>query len=538
MFIQQNCKNPSQPINTDVVIYGGTSAAVIAAVEVVQSGKSVVIISPDIHLGGLSASGLGYTDTGRKEVIGGLSRNFYHRVYNHYKKDEAWKWMTREEYGNKGQGTPAIDGKNRTMWIFEPHVAENIFEDYINEYNIPVYRDEWLNRENGVKKRNGRIISITMLSGKTFSGKVFMDATYEGDLMASAGVSYHVGRESNDVYGETWNGIQTGIYHHRHHFMILDHPIDPYRIPGNKTSGLLPGISPEKPGNKGEGDHRIQAYCFRMCLTNHPENRIPFPKPDGYDSTQYELLIRIFNSGWNEWFNKFDSIPNRKTDTNNHGPFSTDNIGMNYHYPEAGYDLRNEIIKEHKNYQMGLLWFVANDPRIPQGTQSKMKEWGLAKDEFTDNEHWPHQLYIREARRMIGKFVMTENELMKRKPTPESVGMGSYTIDSHNVQRYVTPDGHVQNEGDIGIALPGPYEIAYGALVPKKEECENLVVPVCVSASHIAYGSIRMEPVFMILGQSAAVAACIAIEDKLAVQDVPYNKLSKLLLEKSQILNY
>lgn len=520
----------------DVIIYGGTSAAVIAAVEVVQSGKTVILVSPDNHLGGLTAGGLGWTDTGKKEVIGGLSRDFYHRVYKHYQEDDAWKWMPKEEYGNTGQGTPAIDGQNRTMWIFEPHVAEDVYEEYIEEFNIPLYRDEWLNRETGVIIKNGRIQSITTLSGKTFRGKIFMDATYEGDLMAAAGVSYHVGREGTDVYGEKWNGVQTGVFHHRHHFKVLKEPIDPYRIPGDPASGLLPRISPDPPGEKGAGDHRVQAYCFRVCMTNHPENRIPFPKPQGYDSTQYELLVRIFNAGWREWFDKFDAIPNRKTDTNNHGPFSSDNIGMNYDYPDASYERRQEIIREHETYQKGLLWFVANDTRVPEEIRNRMQEWGLPSDEFKHNGNWPHQLYIREARRMKGKYVMTENELLKRVPTPESVGMGSYTIDSHNVQRYVTEEGHVHNEGDIGVGLPGPYEISYGSLVPKKEECENLLVPVCVSASHIAFGSIRMEPVFMILGQSAAVAATMAIDDRMAVQDIPYEKLKVRLLEKGQIL--
>jgi len=522
--------------NADVIIYGGTSSAVIAAVEAVQSGKSVIMVSPDIHLGGMSSGGLGYTDMGKKETIGGLARDFYHRIYDHYQKDEAWEWMKKEEFGNRGQGAPAIDGKERTMWIFEPHVAEDVFEELIAENNITVFRDEFLDREKGVVKSDGKIVSFSTLSGKIFGGKMFIDATYEGDLMAAAGVSYHVGREGNDVYNETWNGIQTGVYHHRHHFKVLAEPIDPYWIPGDPSSGLLPGISPDPPGEKGEGDYRVQAYCFRVCMTDHPNNRLPFPKPKGYDSTRYELLVRIFDAGWREWFDKFDANPNRKTDTNNHGPFSSDNIGMNYEYPEAGYGRRKEIIKEHEIYQKGLYWFVANDPRVPEEIQNRMQQWGLAKDEFTDNGNWPHQLYVREARRMIGKFVMTENELMKRAPTPESIGMGSYTIDSHNVQRYVDDEGHVQNEGDIGVGLPAPYEIAYGSLVPKKEECSNLLVSVCVSASHIAYGSIRMEPVFMILGQSAAVAACLAIDEKTAVQDVPYEKLRELLIEKGQVL--
>lgn len=530
-----SCKPATDIIKADVVIYGGTSAAVIAAVEVIQSGKSVVIVSPDVHLGGLSSGGLGFTDTGKKEVIGGLSRDFYHRIYKHYQDDATWKWMNRDEYGNRGQGTPAIDGENRTMWIFEPHVAEQVFEVYIREYNIPVYRDEWLNRESGVMKKDGRIVSITTLSGKSFSGKMFLDATYEGDLLASAGVSYHVGREGQQDYGEEWAGVQTGVYHHRHHFMVLPHPIDPYVIPGDPLSGLLPRISPDHPGEKGQSDSGVQAYCFRVCMTNHPDNRIPFPKPEGYDSTQYELLVRIFDAGWREWFHKFDDIPNRKTDTNNHGPFSSDNIGMNYDYPDASYERRRVIIKEHETYQKGLLWFVANDPRVPADIQSRMQQWGLPKDEFTDNGNWPHQLYIREARRMRGKFVMTENELLKRTPTPESVGMGSYSIDSHNIQRYVTEEGHVHNEGDIEVRL-SPYEIAYGSIVPQKDECTNLLVPVCASTTHIAFGSIRMEPVFMILGQSAAVAASIAIDKKIPVQDITYETLQAELRKRGQIL--
>ncbi|WP_073166040.1 FAD-dependent oxidoreductase [Tangfeifania diversioriginum] len=534
-----SCKsinNSTENYTGDVIIYGGTSAAVIAAVEVAQTGKSVIMVSPDKHLGGLTSGGLGFTDTGRKEVIGGLARDFYHRIYNHYQTNDAWKWMEKDEYGNTGQGTPAIDGDMRTMWIFEPHVAEQVFENYIEEFGITVFRDEWLDRKNGVDKSNGKIKSITTLSGKTYEGKIFLDATYEGDLMAAAGVSYHVGREGNDKYDENWNGVQTGVFQHGHNFSVLDTPIDPYWVSDDPSSGLLPRISNNPPGKKGEGDHRIQAYCFRTCMTNHPENRIPFPKPEGYDSTQYELLVRIFDAGWREWFQKFDAIPNRKTDTNNHGPFSSDNIGMNYDYPEASYGRRKEIIKEHETYQKGLLWFVANDPRVPEEIQTEMQKWGLAKDEFTDNGNWPHQIYVREARRMIGEFVMTENELMKRTPTPRSIGMGSYTIDSHNVQRYVTEDGHVQNEGDIGVGLPGPYEIAYGSIVPQKEECRNLLVPVCASASHIAFGSIRMEPVFMILGQSAAAAASIAIDENIALQDVDYEKLKSLLLEKGQVL--
>jgi hypothetical protein len=377
-----------------------------------------------------------------------------------------------------------------------------------------------------------------MLSGKTYEGSMFLDTTYEGDLMAAAGCDYHVGREANSVYGEEHNGIQVGVLHHRHHFGAVKDKISPYKVPGDPKSGVLPCVSTDDVGKFGEGDKRVQAYCFRSCYTNVPENRLPFPKPDGYDAGQYEILLRVLNTGWGEFFEKFDPIPNFKTDTNNHGPFSFDNIGMNYDYPEASYEKRREIIAEHRRYQQGLLWFVANDPRVPAKVQNELREWGLPKDEFTDNGNWSHQLYIREARRLIGDYVMTENELRKKKPTPSSVGMGSYTIDSHNVQRYITPEGYVQNEGDIGVSTNGPYEIAYGSLVPKKGQGSNLLVPVAMSASHIAYGSIRMEPVFMILGQTAATAAVFAIEDKLPVQQVAYPKLRDRLLQDGQVLHY
>ncbi len=522
----------------DVVVYGGTSGGVIAAVQAKRMGKSVVLVGPDQHLGGLTSGGLGWTDTGNKAVIGGLAREFYHRVWKHYDGADAWRWQKKSDYGNKGQGTPAIDGAQRTMWIFEPSVAEKIFDELIREHGIALHRNEWLDRAQGVKKTGARITSITMLSGKTFAGKMFIDATYEGDLMAAAGVDYHVGREAQSVYGEEWNGVQTGVLHHRHHFGVLTQKISPYWIPGDPKSGVLPRVSAAHPGERGAGDKKVQAYCFRMCLTDHPENRIPFAKPEGYDPKQYELLARIYEAGWKETFGKFDPIPNRKTDTNNHGPFSTDNIGMNYDYPEASYERRREIIREHENYQKGWLYFICTDPRVPAEVRAAMSKWGLPKDEFKDNGGWPHQIYVREARRMIGKYVMTENELLKKRPTPDSVGMGSYTIDSHNVQRYITPEGYVQNEGDIGVPTKGPYEIAYGALVPKKGQADNLLVPVCVSSSHIAFGSIRMEPVFMILGQSAATAAAMAIDGKLAVQDVPYAALQKRLLADGQILTY
>lgn len=532
---------PTQTYNADVIIYGGTCAAVTAAVQVKKMGKTVIIVSPDKHLGGLSAGGLGFTDTGNKEVIGGLSREFYQRLYQHYQNEASWKWQKKEEYGNKGQGTPAIDGTNRTMWIFEPHAAEQIFEDFVKENKLTVYRNEWLDRSaKGVVKNAGAIQSFRTLSGNVYQGKMFIDATYEGDLMAAAGVSYHVGREANSVYGEKWNGVQTEVFQHGHYFKK---PVSPYKIAGDPKSGLLPEILAEEPGEKGSGDKKLQAYCFRMCLSNHPDNRIPFPKPVGYDPARYELVARVFATGWRETFDKYDPIPNRKTDTNNHGPFSTDYIGKNYDYPEATYERRKQIIKDHELYQKGLMYFLQNDPSIPADVHEQMQQWGLPKDEFTDNNNWPHQLYIREARRMKGEFVMTEADALGKTKVPNSVGMGSYSLDSHNAQRYVKkaegrPDGFVQNEGDIGVHPDKPYSIAYGAILPKENECKNLLVPICLSSSHIAYGSIRMEPVFMILGQSAAAAAVLSIENKVTPQKLPYEKLQAVLLKEKQRLEF
>ncbi len=509
----------------DVVVYGGTSAGVAAAIQAKRMGKTVIIVCPEKHLGGLTAGGLGWTDSGRKEAVGGIAREFYQRVKKHYDKSEAWIYQKPQEYSHY---RPADDA----MWVFEPHVAEQTFEQLVAEYKIPVRRDQWLNREGGVAKEGARIISITTLSGNTYKGRMFIDATYEGDLMACAGVSFHVGREGNDVYGETLNGVQTRNAT-KHQF---EKPVDPYIKPGEPASGLLPRIHAGSPGEEGHGDHRIQAYNYRMCLTNVPQNRASFPKPDNYDPMQYELLARYLDKGWRAIFVKFDPAPNAKTDTNNHGAFSTDDIGTNYDYPLATYERRREILKEHEDYQKGLMWFLAYDPRVPQDVREDVSQWGLAKDEFTDNGGWPHQIYVREARRMVSDFVTTELHLTRKKPTPKPIGMGSYNMDSHNVQRYVDATGHARNEGDIQINPGGPYPISYGAIVPKAAECTNLLVPVCVSSSHIAYGSIRMEPVFMVLGQSAATAAVLAMNENIAVQAVDYAKLRTRLLADGQVL--
>jgi hypothetical protein len=521
---------PAQPLY-DLVVYGGTSAAITAAIQARKMGKSVIVVSPDTHLGGLTAGGLGWTDSGNKAVIGGLSREFYRRVKRHYDRPEAWVHQRPEEYKLYRREEDAI-------WAFEPHVAEAVFEAWIKEAGVPVIRDVRLDRAKGVTKKGQRIVSITTLDGRTYAGRMFIDATYEGDLMAAAGVSYTVGREANSQYGETLNGVQTrrAVSHQ------FTNKVDPYIIPGNPASGLLPRIHDQEPGEEGGADKKIQAYNFRLCMTNVPANRMPFEKPEGYDPRQYELLLRDLGAGSRHVFGKFDPVPNGKTDTNNHGSFSTDNIGMNWDYPEASYERRKDIIREHERYQKGYYYFLINDERVPSDVRGKMSEWGLAKDEFRDNGGWPHQIYVREARRMVSDFVITENHVRRSRGTPDSVGMGSYNMDSHNVQRYVARDAdgraHARNEGDIQVSPGGPYPISYRAIVPKAGEVENLFVPMALSASHIAFGSIRMEPVFMILGQSAATASALAIDANLAAQDVPYPKLRERLLADGQVLDY
>ena len=495
---------PCSAESFDVVVYGGTSGGVAAAVQAARMGKTVVLIEPGKHLGGLTSGGLGATDIGNKGAIGGISREFYRRVGRHYGKDEAW--------------------------TFEPHVAEAVMDELVREAGVTVVRQERLDLAGGVKKQGPRIMSIRMESGREFSGRTFIDASYEGDLLAQAGVSYHVGREANGVYDETLDGVQLGSKKHQ-----FNAPVDPYVVPGDPASGLLPGIHAGGPGEHGQGDRRVQAYNFRMCLTDDLANRLPFPKPAGYDPLRYELLRRYIEAGVFDALGSNLPMPHRKTDTNNNGAFSTDNIGMNYDYPDGDYTTRERIFQEHVTYQQGMMWFLANDPRLPQKVRDEVNRWGLCQDEFVETGGWPHQLYIREARRMISDYVMTQHDCQGRRVAEDAIGLAAYGMDSHNTQRYVK-DGHAINEGDVQVHGFTPYPVAYRSITPKASECDNLLVPVCLAASHIAYGSIRMEPVFMVLGQSAATAACQAIDADVAVQQIDVKQLQSRLLADKQVL--
>jgi hypothetical protein len=511
----------------DVVVYGGTAGGVAAAVQVRRMGKSVLLIEPSNHVGGLTSGGLGATDIGNKAAIGGIAREFYRRVKKFYEDPAAWKQQRAGEYETERQSSG-----DDAMWTFEPQVAERILRQMASEAGVEVSYHERLDLTRAVEMQTSRIVSITLESGKVVRAERFIDATYEGDLMAGAGVSYHVGRESNATYGETLNGVQTkNATHHQ-----MQPGVDPYVVPGDSRSGLLPGVHAGPLGGEGSGDRRIQAYCLRMCLTDDSDNRIPFQKPEGYDPLRYELLLRNFEAGerripWSPY-----PMPNRKTDTNNNYGFSTDNINMNYDWPEGDYETRQCIYRDHLLYQQGLMWTLANHPRVPEPIRREVSRWGSSKDEFLENGGWSHQLYVREARRMVSSYVMTQDNCQGRRIAEDSVGLAAYTMDSHNTQRYVDANGHVRNEGDVQVGGFPPYPISYRSIVPRKSECTNLLVPVCLSASHIAYGSIRMEPVFMILGQSAATAACQSLDARVPVQDMDVKKLQDRLTADGQVL--
>lgn len=508
-------------LDVDVCVYGGTAAGVIAAVKAARLGRRTVLLHPGKHLGGMTTGGLGWTDFGNKHVIGGMSRQFYRDVGSHYGDEEQWQ--------------------------FEPHVAAAVLDGYVADADLPVRFGQYLDR---VETDGRRIARVRMLGGLVVSARMFIDATYEGDLMARAGVTCAVGRESNDCYGEQLNGAQVRSTHQ------FSHPVDPWRTAGDPSSGLLPGIEAiDQREHIGEGDRRVQAYNFRICMTDDPELKIPWRRPADFDPDLYVLATRWFRGEKNDYNElvpegeqvprKFDVLPHRtagghrKTDTNNHGPVSSDFIGMSWGWPEGAFAERERIFRQHVSWQMGLYWHLATSPEIPERYREAFTTWGLAADEFTDTDHWPHQLYVREARRMVGDYVITEADCRGTTRCDDPVGMASYTMDSHNCTRFlgqVKDAPSVVNEGDVQVQPTDPYPISYRAIVPCRQECENLLVPVCLSSSHIAFGSARMEPVFMLLGESAATAAHVAIDAGATAQGLPYDELADELRRAGQVL--
>jgi hypothetical protein len=519
----------------DVVVYGDASGGVTAAVQAARMGKKVILVSQYGHLGGLTSSGLGWTDIGNNAILGGLSREFYHQVYKHYQNDAAWNHQARNLYPNKNQSRgPALDPQTELASTFEPKVAEAVFNAMIKKAGVRVIKGR-LDLTKGAKKSGPRITSIRLDNGTTVTGKMFIDASYEGDLLAAAGVSYFIGREANAEYDESGNGVTGPLRGNQ-----LRNGIDPYVVKGDATSGLLPGVNPDMGGEIGDADHHLQAYCYRMVLTDIETNRIPVKKPANYNPADYELLFRTIEAGKKGGLFKTSMVPNRKTDSNNTGGVSCDLIGGNYgkdwSWATLNHQQRETIAAKHRDWQLGMIWTLQNHPRVPGKIRASHAPWGLAKDEFQDNGNWPYNLYVREARRMKSAFVMTENHCKGKQPVVDPVGMGAYTLDSHNTQRFVH-NGMVKNEGDIQRSLGGkPYGISYRSIIPKATECQNLLVPWALSSTHIAFGSIRMEPVFMVLGQSAGTAACLAIDANTSVQAIPYKTLRTQLQKDDQRL--
>ncbi len=501
--------------NFDVVVYGGTAGGVIAAVSSAREGLKTALLEPGHHLGGMVSGGLSWTDYGKKEVIGGYALEFYYRVGRHYQ-------MNR--YGNE------------VSWNHEPHVAEQIFRQMLREAGVTVLEGHRLQQRNAVSKNGLEISEIRMENGAAFSAKVFMDSSYEGDLMAQAGVSYATGRESSAQYGESLAGVRDRTPKHQ---FLVDVPAH------GPAHQLLPEVSDEKLLAPGSADKKVQSYNYRMCFSDVPGNQTPFPKPAGYDPRRYELLARLIAARTKaegrlpplRTFLKIDLIPNGKADVNNQGAFSTDYIGGSYEYPDADYSQRAKIVQAHKDYIAGLLYFLANDPQTPDPLRTEMNRWALCKDEFTDTANWPHQLYIREARRMVGEYVAVQKDLQTELTKPDPIGMGSYNSDSHNIQRIVDQDGFARNEGDMQVAVQ-PYQIPFRVMLPKRNQVRNLLVPVCFSASHVAYSSMRMEPQYMIIGQAAGVAARMAIRQNAAVQQVDGTALAAELKKKGAVTEY
>ncbi len=511
----------------DVVVYGGTAGGIVSAISAALAGASVIVLEPGDHIGGMVTGGLGRTDLGVGESIGGMAAEFYRRIKKHYDEPASWKFQTRKQY-------LAVQGRTISgdkWWFHEPSVAVLIFQQMLTEAGVKVLTGRRLVK---VDKQGPRIVSIRCAGGEVFSGRVFIDATYEGDLLAKAQVSYRVGRESSAEYGEKYAGVLSWKVSTRKQFDI---DISPYGQDGQ----LLFGVKDIPRGEVGAADNKVQAYNFRICLTDHPDNRLPIDKPENYDPSRYDLLARYIAAkpsiSLKRGLLKIDLLPNRKTDINDGGPFSTDFIGFNWDYPDGDEKTRHAIVQLHIDYTKGLLYFIGNDPRVPANVRQQMLQWGYPKDEYVKTGHWSPKLYIREARRMVGQYVMTSHDLETKRTKHDSIGMGSYAADSHLVQRIVEGK-FVRNEGNPNDFTPGKktYEIPYRAITPRRGECENLLVTFCVSASHMGFASIRMEPVFMILSESAGLAAVNAAGADIAVQDVPYAALQARLLERNQLL--
>jgi hypothetical protein len=515
----------------DVVVYGGTAGGITSAIQIAKMGKTVAIVEPGSHIGGMSVEGLGGSDIdNHKEfqnspAVGGLSLEFYKRIARAYGREAV--------FGN------ALKNRIKApeLWRFESHVAEKVFNEWVSEYKIKVFLNHRLvENSKAVIKEGTRIAEIKTENGASFKAKIFIDATVEGDLLAGAGVSTVVGRESNHQYGETLNGIRAETDHAQ--FSVK---VDPYKMPGDPESGLIPTIQDEPLGIPGEGDKRLQAFCFRVCLTKNPDNQIPFYLPENYRREEYEIYLRYIKAG-GKLYRPGAGLPGDKTDLGAWHDLSHNLYGMNMDYPEGSYAVREKILDQHKTFTQGLFYFLSNDPEVGQldaGLQQEWKSWGYARDEFTDNRGFPRMFYVRDARRMVSDYVITEHHVRKQNPTPveDPVAMAFWPTDVHSVRRIVK-DGYAYNEGFVfGGDYWRPLPVSYRSLVPKASECTNLLTPTCPSSSHIAYGAIRLEWTFMALGEACGAAAAAAIRQKTTVQQLHYSTLKKILIGNRAVIS-
>lgn len=520
----------AEVLEADVVIYDATPAGISAAISARRAGVSVLLISPHHHIGGLTTSGLGATDVGAAKSVGGIGREFYRAVRDHYDQDSHWTRQKRTEFRGRGHA------RGETVaWTFEPHVAEQILESMLSDAEVRVIRGVGIDRSHAMKTRSipWRLMGLRLLDGRSVRGKIFIDASYEGDLLPMAGVPFTVGREANDQHDETLDGVQLARAT-KHQFAT---PVSAHVDPDDRGSPLLPGIVAEPHPADGSSDDGIQAYCFRMCLTDDGANQLPWTAPEGYDPGRYELLLRTFDGGASRVPWHIVAMPNRKSDVNNNGAVSTDFIGGNHHYIEATDEVRLQIINDHRRWQQGLIWTLATHPRVPEQVRKETNRWRPAADEFTDNDGWPWRIYVREGRRMLSTVVMNENHVRGEITVEDSIGLASYGMDSHHVHRRAV-DGFVRNEGDVQVGGFSPWPISYRAIVPPPRSCSNLIVPVAISSTHIAFGSARMEPVYFMLGESAGIAAALSIDNGIPVQGIDYSLLRSRLEEAGQVLSW
>lgn len=513
-------------LSADVCIYGGTSAGVIAAVQAASLGKSVILLEPGRHLGGMSTEGLGSSDIDNHRgfrnspAVGGLAFEFYRRIAAHYGRKAEFEAMLAE-------GT-----KRPPLWRFEPHVAERVFDQWTGEVGVKVLKAHRLKENNGVEKNGARLMALHCENGAKVSARVFIDATYEGDLLAAAGVTFSVGREGNARYGETKNGIRTDTTYSQ-----IDRRIDPYVVPGDPASGLIAGVTGDELGEHGAPDESIQGFRFRTVLTKRPENRIPFAPPTGYDPAEFELLRRYLAAG-GRLAVPAANLPNEKCEPGVWHPLQSNLTGRNHLWNTSTYAEREAMLADSLRWQQALYWFLSSDSSVPAEVRRAWAQWGLCRDEFVDNNGWPRLFYVRNGRRMVSDFVLTEAHVRSVNPEPvvDPIALSWWPPDLHSA-RSIVKDGAVWHEGAVfGGEDWIPFGIAYRSVVPRDVEAENLLTPTCPSSSYVAYGALRLEWTFMAIGQATGVAASMAIDGDTKVQAIPYASLASTLRSAGQVL--